>query len=125
MPSIRGILAGSPLAVYAAVAALAIFLFAIVKLRDFEDAFGLALAGGLLLNAHSYLYDCVILLPALVSAIRRGSPAGRAVALFLMTPIPYVALLLGHGVIFLVCVIALVGLRTMQARQPFGDPCDA
>jgi hypothetical protein len=125
MPSIRGILAGSPLAAYAAVAALAIFLFAIVKLRSFEDAFGLALAGGLLLNTHSYLYDCVILLPALVSAIRRGGPAGRAVALFLMTPIPYVALLLGHGAIFLVCVIALVGLRTMQARQPFGDPCGA
>jgi hypothetical protein len=115
MPNIRGILLGSPLAVHAAVVVLAIFLFAIAKLRDFEAAFGLALAGGLLLNTHSYIYDCVILLPALVSAIQSGKPAARGMALFLMTPIPYTLLVLGHGGLFLFCAVALALIRTADA----------
>jgi hypothetical protein len=123
MPSIRGIFLGSPLAVYAAIVVLAVFMYVILKLRDFEAAFGLALAGGLLLNTHSYIYDCVILLPALISAIRCGSPAARGTALFLMTPIPYVLLLLGHGGLLLLCVVALALMRTADAATSSRGLC--
>ncbi len=123
MPTIQGILLGSPLAVPAAVVVLGLFLFAIARLRNFEDSFGLALAGGLLLSMHSYIYDCVILLPALVAAIRGNSAAARGIALFLMTPITYFLLLLGHGVTFLLCLVALAVLRTLNSAKSLGEPC--
>jgi hypothetical protein len=125
MPTVRGIFLGWPSALYATALVLAVLLYVIAKQRNFEVAFGVALAGGLLLNTHSYLQDCAILLPALVSAVKSGRAGVRRIALFLMTPIPYVLLMLGHGAVFLFCVLALAVMRTAAAARAPGDQCAA
>ena len=125
MPNIRGVFANSAWAVYASIVVLAVFLCAIVKLRDFEAAFGIALAGGILLNTHSYVQDCTFLLPALISAIRCGSPSARGMALFLMTPIPYALVLFDHGGLFLLCVTVLALMRTADAVTSSRGLCSA
>lgn len=125
MPTVRGIFFDSPWALYVTALVLAVLLYVIVKQRNFEVAFGLALAGGVLLNTHSYLQDCAILLPALVSAVRSGCAGVRRIALFLMTPFPYVLFLLGHGAVFLFCVLALAVMRTAATTKAPGDQCAA
>ncbi len=116
MPNVYGVFSGSSLAWIVALAVMAAFLYVVVRLRDFEAAFGIALAAGVLLNSHSYVYDCAFFLPSVVSAVRDEGPASRALGLFLFTPIPYILLLGGHGFIVLLTVTALGWARAHQRR---------
>ena len=53
-----------------------------------------AIVGGLLVSHHAYVYDCILLLPALALAWRMPLPeAARYWVLLLWTPLPYVALM--------------------------------
>jgi hypothetical protein len=64
---------------------------------------------------------CVAVLPVLLSANRRGAAAARAIALFLMTPVPYLLLLWEAGRPLLLAVPALgLALFFDEAGNPGG-----
>jgi hypothetical protein len=99
MPNLFGSLKtlGAPawLQVAAAVVFAAAGVRAIVRSRDFEAAFGVALVGGLLLSFHSYVQDCAILLLAVPLVWRGVSRVPEAALFAMLTPIPYLLLLMG------------------------------
>jgi len=57
-----------------------------------------ALTSGLLISRHAYLADCLVLVPFLVGALAEIEWAsGRLLALWILSPIPYLLALLGRG----------------------------
>jgi len=95
-----------------------------------------ALAAGLLTSRHAHMYDCVLLLPALFSVILLPAPEPlRIWALALLTPVPYLFLLveplsrLGRPLIagFAIAFIALLCLSKVgrgQALRHYFEPKD-
>ena len=58
----------------------------------------IALTADLLISRHAYPADCVVLLPFLVTAtVEIASKAGRILALWMLSPIPYLLALWGSG----------------------------
>jgi hypothetical protein len=83
-----------------------------------------AVTAGLLVSHHAYVYDAVLVLPAVAMALRlKASQALRYAALALCVPIPYLLLMKEHGVwmaaqigingfgLMLLGLLALHGLR--------------
>ncbi|HEV3333642.1 MAG TPA: glycosyltransferase family 87 protein [Bryobacteraceae bacterium] len=92
-------------------------------------AMAAALAGGLLVSHHAYLYDAVVLMPLLLLALESGR--GRLVAMILISPLCYVwrPYALTHPFlwpqiqfVFLACVITLLlYLETSRAAGPINE----
>lgn len=101
MPNIRGLLAPLtdlfwPELVLDLI--VAIFVWSIVRQSDFVYGMAAVLVGGLLVSHHAAVYDCVVLIPALLIVMDRlaGVVANTSlsilayVCLFLLTPLSYV-----------------------------------
>jgi hypothetical protein len=131
MPNLRGLLTffGGSFALEIALAlVVAIAIYLISRRMPLKYGMTLALAGGLMLSHHAYVYDCPILLPALLLPFEEPNPDWlRMWALFLLTPIPYMLILTnnelpGHLAItgFTVALVITLGYRLREitpARQ--------
>jgi hypothetical protein len=132
MPNLRGLLSlvDAGLAVEVAlglVVAAALWFF--FRTAPLPVAGALVLAGGLLLGHHGYFYDAQLLLPALLlpchaSYIQASYPEWlRKWALFLLSPVPYLFLLIGTGVLGRIAItgytltLIAVMMRAVMARQ--------
>jgi hypothetical protein len=80
-----------------------------------------AVTAGLLASHHAYVYDAVLLLPAIALVLRLPAPqALRYAALALCIPIPYVLLMQEHGawIVAQLCIngmgLALLGLLAFR-----------
>jgi hypothetical protein len=97
MPNLRGLLTviDGGLAVEIAFAlVIVVAVWQISRRLPPKAAAAMALAGGLLISHHAYVYDVVILLPALLLPFTDAFPSWlRYWALVLLTPIPYFFLL--------------------------------
>jgi len=119
MLSFRALLAACPHAglLFAIAAALAMgWLWFVSRRMRFADAMTLALPLGLIASPHGYGYDAVVLIPLFASAASLRTGTGR-LALFGLTPIPYI-LLLGNtpAVVFIgsASVIAAVVFAAIE-----------
>jgi hypothetical protein len=96
MPTINGLVAGYGLPPAAGavlyVCVLAAVLYAAWKQPNLERAFAVAIAGGLLLSPHAYVYDCAILIPLIGYGLRNRNSA--VPALLALSPLPYAIALL-------------------------------
>jgi hypothetical protein len=89
MPSLHGMQLGI-FAEAVGAAALALCVFFVARKVSFEWAVSVALAAGVLIGFHTYLADCVVLLPAAIQAIQ--VKALRPPAIALATPVPWLLL---------------------------------
>ena len=86
------------------------------------SVFTLALAGGLLLGHHAYIYDALLILPALMVRGEETYPEWlRKWALVLFTPVPYLFLLtdmywIGHLTVT-GYTVALMGVMVYRLRS--------
>ena len=97
MPNLRGLLSsldgGLPAEIALALVAIITFWF-LFRRQPLHVGGNLSLAGGLLLSHHAYVYDALLLLPALMLPYESPSPKWlRSWALLLLTPVPYLFLL--------------------------------
>jgi len=77
------------------VAVVAILVWLSVRRTDLEWGLAVALAGGLLVSHHAYMADCALLLPVLLTILAKAAaPWQRSLALFLLTPVPYIFMLM-------------------------------
>lgn len=118
LPNLRGILMatiGESLALEAVLAAAVAGVVAVAswKIRSFETAFAVAIAGGLLTSHHAYIQDCSLLLS--VAALGRTDPLLRYGALMLMTPPFY--LLLGAGTVSILLPLGIAMLIVSRAAE--------
>jgi hypothetical protein len=102
--------------VIGAVAVAVIVWFAI---RNLNRVAGLApvLIGGVLIAPHAYMADCALFVIALLILLSNAlGPVPKALCLFLLTPVPYAALMLHESL----CVIvpALTLLITLALAEP-------
>ena len=95
----------------------------VIRNRSFGVAAAVTLVGSLLLSQHAYLIDCAILIPALLTLIRRNN--GRLVrycALLLLLPLPYVITFYhqsGNGLAVLLLVLLMAtALDSRNRRTP-------
>ncbi|MGA2592861.1 MAG: glycosyltransferase family 87 protein [Bryobacteraceae bacterium] len=102
MPNLLGLTHGLPYGrgIEAVLALLALAAVWVISRRS-ALAIGAtaAVVGGLLVSHHAYVYDAVLLLPAILLAL--GLPGPKALrygALLLCVPIPYLLLMQEHGV---------------------------
>jgi hypothetical protein len=127
MPNMRGLLAffgGSFAVELLLAAATAVGIFLIGRRSSLACAFALALAAGLMIGHHAYIYDCVLLLPAVLLPFEESSPEWlRMWALFMLTPLPYMLILSeaelpGHLAVtgYTVAVIAAMWFRHRHTR---------
>jgi hypothetical protein len=80
----------------------------------------LAVAAGVVINIHSFLSDCALLLPAicLVAQSSECRPWLRTYALILLTPLPFVLTFLGAEIVLLqVGLLVFVGLLAYWTSQ--------
>ena len=93
MPNFRGLLAfvdGGIVAEIVLLLIMAIAVWLISRRQDLATAGAITLAGGLLISHHAYVYDVVLLLPALLLPFQGGhSEWLRKWAIFLFSPTPY------------------------------------
>jgi len=97
MPNLHGLTAGwahrEVFEVAGILFAGAVVWFA-VRRGSAEAGLAAVLAGGVLVAPHAYMADCALLIPA-VSLNGTGLSPMRAVGTFLLTPVPYLLLMLG------------------------------
>jgi len=97
MPNLHSFLAGRPLAeiVSAGLLACAVWLAA---RRNGELGLAAALAGGILAAPHAYMADGAVLLPALLLVMKSATRVWtRVISCYLLTPVPWVLLMIGLG----------------------------
>jgi hypothetical protein len=124
MLSMRALLTAFPHAslLFVVLAALVIgWLWFASRRLSFGDAMTVALPLGLIASAHGYVYDAVVLIPLFVATASLRSWAGR-LALFGLTPVPYV-LILGEtpagvfiGAAFIVAAVVFATIGLYRAR---------
>jgi hypothetical protein len=133
MPNLRGLLSlaggglGLEIALGLAVVAAIWFLSRRLPL---PEVFALALAGGLLLGHHAYVYDALLLLPALLLAFQKTRPEWmRLWALVLLTPLPYLLFLTvwewpAHLAVtgYTVALVAAMTIAEIGQRRPRRPP---
>ena len=89
MPSLHGMQLGIVPEVFGTLV-VAISVYLVARASSFEWALAAALAGGLLVAFHTYLADCVVLLPIALQALQIR--ALRPAAIALATPLPWLFL---------------------------------
>lgn len=121
MPNLRGLLGDLPHAGALGIAGAGVVAVAVwfaSRGRRPEWGFAAALAGGILVAPHAFMADCSLLLPALLplgNAQPESKPV-RALCLYLLTPIPWVFLMMGYGFSTRLAMCALVLSLAWQAR---------
>lgn len=139
MPNLLGLTHGLP---YGGVveAGLALLALAAVWIIARRSALTIgataAVTAGLLVSHHAYVYDAVLVLPAVAMALRLKAPRVlRYAALALCVPIPYLLLMKEHGVwvaaqigingfgLILLGLLALHGLRAPAAKLQTQTAC--
>jgi len=113
MPNLRGLLSfvgGSIAAEVALGLVLVAAVWFISRRQPFPTASALVLAGGLLLSHHAFVYDALLLLPALLLPFQAPYPEWtRKWALFLLSPTPFLFLLAHVGIPVILGHIAITG----------------
>jgi hypothetical protein len=99
MPTLAGLAHGLP-AAGGVEALLGVSLLGLTWLAarraESEEAYGVALAAGLAVSHHAYMYDAVVMLPLLATtAAAAGWRWLRIAAVALSTPLYFIALLIG------------------------------
>ena len=110
---------------------IAIALVAILAMRKLNAPSGLAvvLIGGILIAPHDYMADCALILPAALLLLERNQPAlTRGLLLLLLTPVPYVALMLHASSVLTVPMIAAITILAFfrpyeESTQPQFEQC--
>ena len=144
MPNLRGLLSfvGGSFAVEVALGLVVVAAVWFLSRREPLPAVGaIALAGGLLLGHHSYFYDAVLLIPAVLlpfDAARR-EPTERRLqsklaapqwmrywAVLLITPVPYLLLLTNAGIVGHIAIsgytLALIAVTVIHRRADGMEP---
>lgn len=97
MPNLHSMLAGMPAAELAGAVILAVAVW-MVSRRCNECGLAAALAGGILVAPHAYMADGVLAVPAALLVLKRAEMTPiRALAVFLLTPAPWVLVMTGSG----------------------------
>jgi hypothetical protein len=113
-----------------AVLAVLVLVWHIARTADLHTATASALAAGLISGYHAYAYDCVLLIPAIVSVLQGRYPDFlKLYALLMATPIPYLLLvrdeymLVGKSlVVGFVIALLVVVLRKSTQQVPSPAP---
>ena len=125
MPNLRGLLSlvgGSRSAEIALALVGVAVVWWLCRRLPLPSVFTLALAGGLLLGHHAYIYDALLILPALMVRGEETYPEWlRKWALVLFTPVPYLFLLtdmywIGHLAVT-GYTVALMGVMVYRLRS--------
>jgi len=100
MPNLRGLIApfsGALLPELLMAAGVAVLTWRIVCHSDFEYGLSAVLLASLLVSHHTAIYDCALLLPAILVVSGRAAPQSALsfLCLFLLTPVPYILLTIG------------------------------
>jgi hypothetical protein len=124
MPNLHGLTSGLPYGPVLESLAGALVLAAvwfICRRAPLARAAAAAILGGLLVGHHAYVYDCVLMLPALALAREPGTPRLlRHWSLALVAPVPFVLLMMSRTAAVgqvLVTGYALVLLGWLAARS--------
>lgn len=85
-----------------------------------DQALLVAVAGGVLVSPHAYLYDCVLFIPLLVTGLRFGArEATRVVSLLLLTPFFYLPFFRpGYEIAGQICLLAGFAVLAADTFQP-------
>jgi len=112
MPGLRALAQTGPgIGVAALIAgSLAVAVWRLARRRPIEEAMASALAAGVLGNLHSYGVDCILLIPAVVMALRSQRISERGVGIFLATPVPYIFMIFGVPAFLQAGILALIHL---------------
>ncbi|HYM08787.1 MAG TPA: glycosyltransferase family 87 protein [Terriglobales bacterium] len=92
----------------------------IVRYTDFEYGMAAVITGSLLISHHAGPQDAAVLIPALmIVAARTITPWVNQLCLILLTPLPYLFLICGHGlgalaVLPLVAMLAAMSIETWR-----------
>ena len=134
MPNIRGLLAPFTdlfLPELLLDIVVALFAWTIIRKTDFVYGMAAVLVGGVLVSHHAAVYDCVVLIPALLILMDRSAEAVpnrslvllNCLCLFLLTPLPYVLVTYGPvlGLVTKLSLFALLFVMGRQARN-LGSP---
>ena len=130
MPNIRGLLAPLTdlfLPELVLDLAVAILVWSIIRRADFVYGMAAVLVGGLLVSHHAAVYDCVVLIPALLIVMERsaGVVANTSLSilnylcLFLLTPLSYVLVTYSpwSGLLTKLSIFALLFSMRVQVGQ--------
>jgi len=121
MPNLHNLLAGLPgSAVWELIFALAcaVMVWVVARRTNWQIGFAAVLVAGLLTSVHAYLADCALLIPAALLFTGTGIGWLRVSTLILLSPIPYVFLILGPGKILpaaLLCLLAAVAWEAVRS----------
>jgi hypothetical protein len=116
MPNIHGMVIGWPHHKIVEAAGIALVLTLVwfaSRRRNAECGLATVLAGGILATPHAYMADCALLIPAVLIVLANTSRSWtRTCGVFLLTPFPYVLLMVGVAfelqLLLLVLLLAIV-----------------
>ena len=123
MPNLHGIvgdLSGSMRTELLLAAIVALLVWFAARRGSFEYAFAATLAGCLLVSHHAYMADCALLMPGLLMIAAKADDKWlRGFAVFLLTPICYVFMLMGSAIWITraAIVLFLIGLAWAARRH--------
>lgn len=112
MPGLRAVAQTVPGIALAAliIASLAAAIWKLARRVPIEETIAYALAAGIVGNLHSYAVDCILLIPAIALAIGSRQVFQRGLGIFLATPLPYLAMVVGFPVLLQTGILAIVHL---------------
>lgn len=102
----------------AIVLALAVGVYVTSRRTSFERAMAFALVAGVLGSIHTYLADCALLLPAIISAFHDQQRPVRLPAVCLATPVPWFLLQMPTPLPVLTQLLLLAFLVAWMAVEP-------
>ena len=112
-PGLRGLVqSGAWPAAFAIAAGLTFAVWKCARHCPVEKAIAVALAAGLVINVHSMVVDCVLLIPAAAMALDSRRAVDRVLGIGLAMPPAYVAMMSGAAIWVRVGVIALVCVQS-------------
>jgi len=98
MPNLHSLLAGMPLIEIVSIGLLGCAVWVASRRCGGECGLSAALAGGILVAPHAYMADGAVLIPALLLLMKGATQTWtRAIHFYLLTPVPWVLLMIGLG----------------------------
>jgi hypothetical protein len=99
------------------------------KKLSFHEGLAVALAAGVLVNIHSYLSDCVLLLPAILCWLRRAGGGWKLVAYSVASPVPWLFLALPSPLphitqLLIFCLVAAGSATALAGPAPASQTGD-
>ena len=121
MPNLHGLFAGwqhaATLELLSAVVITGLVWIA-ARYTTLEYGFAAILAGGLLIAPHDYMADCALLIPAALAVLSDSrSESARMISVFLLTPVPYLCLLLSFALPIRMALVILLGVLAWETRR--------